>query len=165
MAVKTGKVTGRREVHYDSYQDLLNDAERLAGGEVRLLGNWSLGQILAHLSRGMEFAIDGIPYKAPWPIRTVVRLFMRRRIITRPMSAGFTLPGRAADFLVPGPINTDEGLAMLRVAIQRLRDETERSPHALLGEMSLDEWDSLHLRHSELHMSFVVPVQAPARAP
>jgi hypothetical protein len=164
MAVKTSKVRGRREVRYDSYHDLWNDAERLAEAEVRLLGNWSLGQILTHLSRSMEFAIDGMPYKAPWPIRAIVQLFMRRRMITQPMSAGFTLPARAAELLVPGPMSTDEGLASLRTAIRRLHDETERAPHAVLGEMSLDEWDSFHLRHAELHMSFVVPQRVPAAA-
>ncbi|HVC93184.1 MAG TPA: DUF1569 domain-containing protein [Pirellulales bacterium] len=164
MAVRTGKVTGRREAHYDSYQDLLNDADRLNCGEVRLLGNWTLGQIFGHLSRSMETSIDGISYKAPWPIRVIVRLFMRQRMITRPMSAGFTLPSRAAEFLVPGPTSTDEGLAGLRTAIQRLHDETERAPHPVLGEMSLDEWDSFHLRHAEMHMSFAVPVKVTAGA-
>jgi hypothetical protein len=164
MAIKTGKVKGRREVHYDSYQDLSNDAERLASGEVRLLGNWSLGQILTHLSKTMEFSIDGMPFKAPLLVRVLMQLFMRQRMITRPMSAGFTLPRRAAEHLVPGPVSTEEGLARLRAAIQRLHDETERAPNAVLGEMSLDEWDSLHLRHAELHMSFVVPVQVPASA-
>jgi hypothetical protein len=164
MAVKTSKVRGRREVHYDSYQDLLNDAERLAGAEVRLLGNWSLGQIFTHLSRSMETAIDGMSYKAPWPIRAVVQLFMRRRMITQPMSPGFTLPARAAELLVPSPVSAEEGLANLRLAIQRLHDETERAPHAMLGEMSLDEWDSFNLRHAELHMSFAVPQHVPAPA-
>jgi len=142
----------------------LNDADRLAGGEVRLLGNWSLGQILTHLSRSMETSIDGMSYKAPWPIRAIVRLFMRQRMITRPMSAGFTLPSRAAEFLVPGPTSTDDGLASLRTAVQRLRDETERAPHPVLGEMSLDEWDSFHLRHAEMHMSFAVPAKVTAGA-
>ena len=164
MAVKTGKVTGRRKVHYDSYQDLLNDAERLAGGEVRLLGNWSFGQILGHLARSMEFAIDGAPFKAPWAMRCIARLFMRQRLITRPMPAGFKLPGRAAEHLVPDPLSTEEGMASLRAAIQRMHDETERQPHALLGELSLDEWDSLQLRHAEMHLSFVVPVHVTAGA-
>jgi hypothetical protein len=162
MAVNTRKVTGRREVHYDSYHDLLSDAERLAGGEVRALGNWSSGQIFSHLARTMNMAIDGNLYKASWTVRMLVRLFLRRRTIKGPMPVGMQVPRALAEFVVPGPTSTDEGLAALRQAIQRLHDETERAPHPILGEMSLAEWDSFHLRHAELHMSFVVPVGVPA---
>ena len=69
------------------------------------------GVDIAHLQGSETVAslvqfIDGMPFKAPWPIRVIVQLFMRQRMITRPMSAGFTLPGRAAEFLVPGPVST-----------------------------------------------------------
>ncbi len=42
-------------------------------------------------------------------------------------------------------------------AVARIQLDTERSRHPVFGELSLDEWDSLHLRHAELHMSFLVP--------
>ena len=48
--MNTKAVTGRREVHYDTFDDALADAERLAAGDVRTLGNWSYGQILKHLA-------------------------------------------------------------------------------------------------------------------
>ena len=164
MAVNTKKVSGRRQLRYDSYQDLLNDAERLAVCDVRTLGNWPLGQMLGHLARAMEISIDGADIKAPWPLRFVVRLFFRQRFLSGPLPAGFRLPRAAHEALVPGPMSSQAGLAELRRAIERLHNETERAPHPVLGELSLDEWDSLHLRHAELHMSFLAPVSAPAAA-
>ena len=60
--VNTKTVTGRRELRYDNYDELLADAERLAGKEVRTLGNWSYGQILRHLARSIDAMIDGAPF-------------------------------------------------------------------------------------------------------
>ncbi len=42
MAVNTRDVTDRREVHYESFHDLLADAEALSQGDVLTLGNWSI---------------------------------------------------------------------------------------------------------------------------
>lgn len=164
MAVNTKKVSGRRKLRYESYQDLLNDAERLAAGELRTLGNWSLGQTLGHLARVMDMSIDGSDLKAPWLARLAVRLFFRQRFLKGPIPAGIRLNRAARDALVPPPMSSQAGLAELRRAIERLRHETDRAPHPVLGELSLDEWDSLHLRHSEMHMSFMAPESAPVDA-
>jgi hypothetical protein len=164
MAVNTRKVSGRRKLRYDSYQDLLNDAERLAVSNVRTLGNWSLGQVLGHLARAMELSIDGTDFKASWPVRLAARLFFRQRLISGPMPAGFQVPRAARDAFVPPPTSSQTGLAELRRAIDRLHNETDRAPHPVLGELSLDEWDSLHLRHAEMHMSFLALASTPAEA-
>ena len=74
MAINTKKVFARRPLRYDSYQDLVNDAERLAACDVRSLGNWSLGQTLGHLARAMEMSIDGADFKASWLVRIVAHL-------------------------------------------------------------------------------------------
>ena len=161
MAINTKKVSARRPVRYDSFQDLLNDAERLAACDVRSLGNWSLGQTLGHLARAMEMSIDGADFKAPWLVRLAARVFYRQRFISGPMTPGIRLPGRAQAMLVPEETNLQTALAELRLAVLRLQHDTERAPHPVFGEMSLDEWDSFHLRHAELHMSFLVAQAAP----
>ena len=164
MAVNTRKVSGRRKLRYDSYQDLLNDAERLAVSELRPLGNWSLGQVLGHLARAMELSIDGCEFKASWPVRMIARLFFRQRLISGPTPAGFQLPRAAREAFVPPPTGSQTGLAELRRAIERLHNEFDRAPHPFLGELSLDEWDNLHLRHAEMHMSFMALEAAPVEA-
>ena len=58
MTVDTKKVTQRREVRYDSYDDLLSDAEHLASGDVQTVGNWTLGQIFQHLAKTLNSSID-----------------------------------------------------------------------------------------------------------
>ena len=164
MTVNTRGVSGRRAVRYDSYQDLLDDAERLAVSDVQSLGNWSLGQALGHLARAMEMSVEGSELKAPWLVRFVARVFYRQRFLSGPMPAGFRLPRAASEALVPENQDSQTGLAELRRAIGRLHDEIDRARHPVLGELSLDEWDSLHLRHAEMHMSFLVPESAAVEA-
>lgn len=162
MSVKTSEVTNRRRIRYESFHDLLVDAECLAQGEVLMLGNWTLGQIYLHLARSMHASIDGLPIQAPWLSRLSVKLFYARRLLSGPMPAGLRLPAEAAQRLSPELVSTEDGLFALRESIDRLGFETDRAAHPLLGEMSLDQWDSFHLRHAELHMSFALPLEVPA---
>jgi hypothetical protein len=159
MSVNTCKVSGRRQVRYQSLDELLADAERMATQPHRTLGNWSYGQILGHLAETCHMSIDGNRMKVPWPLRLIGRL-LRNRVLTKPMSAGFKLPRRMAAALVPGDMPTADGLAALRRGIERLRTETRRAPHLVFGPYTAAEWDQLHLRHAELHMSFVVPADS-----
>ena len=156
MAVNTGKVTGRREVAYESLDDVLMDAERLvAAPHLKMLGNWSLGQLLAHLAGGLNMSIDGSEHRPPWFIR-LVGPFLKRWVLKK-MSAGFQLPKPIADKIIPAhPVPPQEGLRLLQESIKRFRSDTSRKPHNVFGKLSGAEWHQLHLRHAELHMSFAV---------
>jgi hypothetical protein len=69
MAVNTAKVKHRRKLDYASLEDLLVDADRLGSGPVRVLGNWSAGQIFKHLALVNNGSIDGLSITFPWPLR------------------------------------------------------------------------------------------------
>lgn len=158
MAVVTKKVTNRREVHYDTIDDLLEDAQRLAASEVETVGNWSLGQILKHLGTAFHIGIDGAPLRPSWFVRTVARMFLKKRFLTKPLPAGFQLPATAAKKLVaPDTTTTEEGLDYLQKAIERWRSDPTRAPNSLFGELTKEQHDEFQLRHAELHMSFVRP--------
>ncbi len=156
MAVVTGKVAGRRELHFESLDELQQEAERLADGEIELLGNWSLAQILNHLTITMTNSLDGFPFRAPIPMRLVMplmRLFMKKRFLTKSLPAGFQIP-KNASAMVPGKTSTADALAALQAVIERLNAESKRSPNPFLGSLSVDEWNHFHLRHAEMHLSF-----------
>ena len=156
MSVDTTRVQNRRNLHFDKLEDILADVERLNRGKVKSLGNWSSGQILRHIATVMNHSIDGSPLQFSLLLRILGRL-MKGRVLKKGMSAGFQLKGRAAQVLVPSATTWEEGLGELRKAIQRLQTETKRAPSPFLGAMTREEWDSLHCRHSELHLSFLVP--------
>jgi len=156
MPVDTKKVKDRRKVKYASLQEVLADAERLSHGHIKALGNWSAGQVFRHLATSFNNSIDGFDAKSPWYFRVMARL-MKRKLLAGTMPPGYQLPAGARETLVPGPTSTEEGLAALRSAIARQEREPNRAPNPVFGDLTRDEWNQVHLMHSALHMSFLVP--------
>lgn len=150
----------RREVRFRTLTDIVHDAERLLPSH-HTVGNWSFGQICQHLARGMTGAIDGFDFKAPWLARWFVAPFIKNSLLIKPMRAGFKLPKTATALLPEESVSAEEGLRQLKHAVDRLSHETPTAPHPFLGQMASEEVLQLQLRHSELHMSFVLPGPAP----
>lgn len=146
--------TQRRELRFESFDEVVDDVNSHATPDAQTLGNWSVGQICEHLAVAMERSIDGYGFQAPWPIRLGGRL-LKRRILTKPMRAGFKLRGKAREVLVPEHADDAEARKRLLHAITRLREEATREPHPVFGRLTRDEYDLLHLRHAELHLSFI----------
>lgn len=157
MTVKTKHVQGRRVVHYESLSDFLRDVEQLAATETRTLGNWSFGRILSHMAMSLDSSIDGTGFMLPAPVRWLMSLLMKRKFLTKPIPAGF----KARNRFVPSETSVVDGLAKLRAAIARQYQEPKRALHPGFGAFTIDEWTAFHLRHAEMHMSFVVPNSAP----
>ena len=114
MTVDSEQKLSRREVHYDSFDDLLDDAERLAAGRYQQIGNWSLGPILKHLATAMDGSIDGMPLKVPWFLK-LLRPVIKPRFLKGPFPSGFQLNKEAAAVLVADPSTTvREGMDAVR---------------------------------------------------
>jgi len=157
MAVETKNATGRRQISYASYDDLLTDAERLAAGNATTVGNWTLGQIFKHLAAAFEGSLDGMGFKAPLPLRLMLRL-MKGKMLTRPLPSGYQIPSQVKATVEPAAdVSTEESLGALREVIGRLKTDSTRAEHPFLGNLTRDEWDRFNLRHAEMHMSFAVP--------
>jgi Protein of unknown function (DUF1569) len=156
MTVNTAKVDSRRKVDYKSLQELLTDADRLSSPDVKTLGNWSAGQIFEHLAIAFNGSIDGLPNAFPWYIKIMARLF-KKKLMAGPMPAGLKLPGPFAKVVLPQPTSTEKGLADLHAAVARLERESRRADHPVFGAISKEEWNQMHLKHSNLHMSFLAP--------
>ena len=158
MSVDTKRASGRRKIRYNSLDDFLADAERVAAGPTKTVGNWSVGQILKHLGDTSNFAIDPAPFKPPWLVRIILRTFLKRQFLEKPMPAGFNLPKRVEAELVAAPtVTTEEGIESVRRVVARLKSTSQRVPHSIFGHLSNEEWEQFLLRHAELHMSFAVP--------
>jgi hypothetical protein len=162
--VKSKKVAGRRQLQFSNLDEILADARQLAAKPTRQLGNWSLGQAFEHLARAMDLAINEATFKVPLMVRIIVPLF-KKRILNGTMPAGFKLKEEAAKHLIPlEPVSTDIGLRKLEAAIERQRSTPNRAKSPILGRLTEAEWNQLHCRHAELHLSFFVPESASIRA-
>lgn len=157
--IDTRKVSGRRQLRFASLDDIRADGERLAqASNIKTLGNWSPGQVLEHVSIVMDKSMDGFEFKAPVMLRWMIRLGgFKKKLATTTMPAGFRFRGDAERFLMPRNVDFADGLAHLRASIDRLKREPRRFPNPFLGELTVDEWNTLHCRHSEMHFSFLVP--------
>jgi hypothetical protein len=158
MTVKTGRVQGRRKLRFETLDDVLRDAEAMAARPHRMLGNFTFGQVCAHLAILMEYSLDGFPdLPIPLVVRLLGRLF-RPVAVRMPIPAGTRPPAAVMQaFAPPAEVSIEEGLSRLRTAIRRLQSEPQRHPSPLLGRLGRDDWDRVHRRHAELHLSFVAP--------
>ena len=155
MSVDTAKVAGRRELHFESLDEMLAEAERLANdSDVELLGNWSLGQMCEHLASSLTIANDGTSFR-PSFIWRLMGPWMKGRMLKTTFSPGFKLP-KEMEQLIPGDTSTEQGLTALRNAASRFKSEPLQTTHFIFGKMSPEDWTKLQLRHAELHFSFAV---------
>ena len=150
--VNTKHVVGRRDVHYSSLDEMLEDARRVSSDKVRTLGNWTPGQIFAHLAQSLDSSIDGSDFALPMPVRWLLILVMKRKFFTQSIPAGFTTSAT----YIPPATSVADGISMLEKAVTRQKQESSRATHPGFGKISRDEWNDFHLRHAELHMSFIV---------
>jgi hypothetical protein len=158
-AIETRRVRNRRNVRFSNFDEFLAEADRLASGPVRPLGNWTLAQIFDHLARSMTVSVDGTNEQFPLPLRIALRL-LRKRIIGSPMKPGYRVPENVAVLLRPEPhVGLRESLWKLRSAAIRFQDASAFPSHPAFGVLTRDEYRALALRHAELHLSFVVPVR------
>ena len=156
MTVDTKTIQGRRDLTFHSLDEVVGDAVKLISSpNTRMLGNWRLERLLTHLATAINGSIDGTSVKAPWFVR-LIGPFMKKRFL-RKISPGFQLPKDIEPGFYPPAASPHEALEMLRTAVARLRNEKMTARHPVLGKLTHDEWNQLHLRHAELHLSFAVP--------
>ncbi len=162
-AVVNTRTAEHRTLHFDSIDDLLAEVDRIVAadraGSLRRTGNWTTGQIFAHIAAWANYPYEGYPPGAtpPWFVRIIARM-MRKRFVTRPMSRGFRIPrAEHGTFGVEdASISTEEGARRLRDAMARLQRREAAIHHSpALGPMSEDDRIALNLRHAELHLGFL----------
>lgn len=163
MAIDTGKVAGRRTLHFRSVDDIRHEAERLVAAErsgtLRCMGNWTLGQIFGHLAAFIDYAYDGYPPQLanpPWFIKLYLRL-RKSAFLRGPLPAGVKIPKIKGGTTGAEPISTEDGFEKLTRALDRLAAGAPTVPNVVFGPLTHEQWQQLHERHAELHFSFVDP--------
>jgi hypothetical protein len=157
-AVDTRQVRGRRKLRFHSFDEVLADAARLRDTPHRQIGNWTLGMVLKHLGNGMIGCVDGKPFNVNWKIKLIGPIVLRPILLYVRFPAGFRLPRRAAEVLIPSTdVPYEEGLAQLQAGLARMAETNQRIAHPVIGRLNVRQWNKFHLRHAELHLSFLVP--------
>jgi hypothetical protein len=148
----------RRSLHFHSLDEVVADVKTLEeadrAGTLQCCGNWTFGQNLNHLATWVDFSFDGVPLKIPIFVKWMVRP-MKKRFLTKPMRPGSRIPKVEGGTLAIGVVPTAEALEHFYNSFARLAKGPPAIPHMLFGPMTHDEWIAQHLRHSELHLSFL----------
>lgn len=157
--VNTARLKARRKLGFTTIESVLKDLEAIREAErrgaLRAIGNWTSGQILAHLAAWIEYGYDGYPMgKPPWILRWILRR-MGKQILEKGMRGGVRIPGASAGTYGADAIPFSEAYPRLVAAFERLGREECRFDSPGFGPMSHTDRIRLNLRHAELHLSFL----------
>ena len=146
----------RRQLHFETLEDVLAEAERVTTRPYCEVGNWTAGQIVYHLAEAIHKSFDGYELLAPQEQRQNVS---RRRegFLRDGFPPGFKLEGDLARYTPPPEAVLEKAMERLRVAVARARDETMDKVHPFLDRMDHEQWTEFHCRHAELHLGFLCP--------
>lgn len=157
MTVDTKQVKNRRVLKWTTLDEVVADARHLAemerAGRVVRLGNWTLGQAFGHLAQWITYSYEEFPFAPPWYIAIVAKLF-KKVFLYGNMPVGVRFPKVEGGTYGIEVLSTEEGLAKLVAAAERLKSTVPVKPNPTFGVLTHEEWKALHVTHSRLHLSF-----------
>ena len=147
----------RLDLVYRSLADASRDVRDAQEFGYQLVGNWSLSQILEHLSLTMQMTLERPSFQYPALVRPIFRLFFMPTIKKgKPVK----LKASAPKSLAPSDnLDESECVEKFHALIEKLVDPaTEfQSFHPLLGNLNREEWLLMQKWHAAHHLSFMVP--------
>jgi hypothetical protein len=163
MASQKPSIVPRRAVQFDSVEALNAEIDRIvaahAAGRLRATGNWTSAQIFEHVARLIEFSYDGFPFRAAWHVRAVshvAKWIAWKPFVRFALRPGHKLKGGEQALLPDANADFAAATARLRAALVRIeRGERMLQPSPYEGSISHEQWIYGHLRHAELHLSFL----------
>ena len=81
----------------------------------------------------------------------------RATFLNGPMPTGVKIPKVEGGTHGIEPCSLDEGHQRLIRAWDKLEKSPPTEPHLIFGPLSQEDWIKMHLRHAELHLSFLHP--------
>jgi hypothetical protein len=165
LSTDTRGVANRRLVRLQTIDELAAAVDRVtaaaAAGNVRPLGNWSPAQVLWHLGRLIELSFDGFTFRyrrGPAWITRLFRFLAWRWLIALALRPGFKNPPAAAA-LEPDPsvsLSLVGATAYLKQQLARIHSGEQMTQACSVdGPYTHEQWVYIHLRHAELHLSFL----------
>ena len=153
------KEVQRRTLSLETIDQYVAELDRIeaagAAGTLEVQGNWTPGQIMAHLAAWIEYGGDGYPMKSPpFFVRWLLR-FSLKRILKNGMPAGFSLPGVEGGTTGQDDMELDAGITRLKNALERLQSQPAIHDSPAFGKLTEQQREKLNLRHAELHLGFL----------
>jgi hypothetical protein len=125
-------------------------------GDLTTTGNWTAGQILAHLSAWIEYGYDGFPMKPPpFFVRWILKMMMKRTLAKGELEPGLKIPKVEGGTF--GQEDMDFGAAMerYRAALSRMQSEPAIHHSPAFGKVPDETRIKFNLMHAQLHLGFM----------
>ena len=158
--VDTRKVADYRKLRFDGIDDCIAEVRRILAADeragLRTIGNWTPGQIMAHVAAWIQYGFEGYPIgPPPFFVRWILRLQLRK-MLRNGMPRGVRIPGLKQGTVGMDDMATPEAGQRLVHALKRLQDrEAAKFDSPAFGPMSYDDRIRLNLRHAELHLGYL----------
>jgi len=153
------KQAPRREMRFDTLDDVLADAEAVTAGPHHSTGNHSAAEILWHVAYFIDKPVTGFGFTAPLPVRLLGKTLKTLGFANKPIKPGLNPPANIERRFWPGPeVTLDQARAYLRLAVEAAREPDRMThPSPVFGKLTDAQWRTLNRRHAELHLSFIHP--------
>ncbi|MFK8114978.1 MAG: DUF1569 domain-containing protein [Rubripirellula sp.] len=147
----------RRELTFQSIDEVAAEVERLASGEVRTTGNHSFGQILNHLTLSQDVSTGrAVPPPPPFFMKLMMPLMRKMVINSKPLKPGVKLPASGESFFWPDKdFDLPTALQAFRDSVSNYKSDGPVEVHPFFGKLTREECDQLNCRHAALHLGFV----------
>ncbi len=152
----------RRELEFKSWDQVIEDLNRLATSGYVAAGKWNLEQMAKHLNDWISFPVLGFP-KLPLAMRCVAAI-LRKTIGPRKfkqMLAEGKMPAGNPTFnstVYPTTESDKQAIEQLVESIERFRSyQGEVHPSPIFGPMDKRAAEQLQFIHFAHHLSFLVP--------
>lgn len=156
------KSVERREVEYQSLDEMMDDVRNLLSKGYQAKGNWNLSQSCAHVADWMSYPMDGYPRPGMfgrmmlWLMKVTVGPGMRKNILEKGFKPGLPTDPKS----VPKADQYEE-----QDVVNKLQDVVDRwkkfngqvhdSP--IFGPMDKETAIRFHLLHASHHFGFLFP--------
>ncbi len=149
----------RRDLKFESIDEVIAEVDRLASGEVRTTGKHSFGKILNHLALSQDVATGRATAPPPPVFMRLMMPLMRRMIINaKPLKPGIKLPAKGEAFFWPDQeFDVPSTLTHFKESAEHFKNNGPLEVHPFFGKLTREENEQLTCRHAALHLSFVHP--------
>lgn len=145
-----------RQLDFTDFDAVVADVQRLHEQGYHQVGQWSLSQILQHLTLTLERSVNGFPAKMPWFVRKIVAPLIRGKIFAqRKLQAGLKAP---VDMVFSAGADEANEVKRFNEVLDRVKEyQGEFQPHPVFEKISPEEWRQFHFIHIAHHLNFLIP--------
>jgi len=159
LSIDTSK-SNFRKLRFANVSDLYAELDRIeaahSSGSLTTTGNWTPGQILAHLSAWIEYGYDGFPLKAPpFFVRWMLKFMLKGMLKKGEMKSGVSIPGVEGGTLGQEEMETGAALERYRSILSRMQSEPAIHNSPAFGKVTDEVRIKMNLLHAQLHLGFL----------